>query len=153
MTNPFHDPVLKTVPNADRSVEFGYGQRNMTVNAKILGNGEVGGTLTLLTARSNPRQSFHGEITCMTVNGNEAIVGGVWKKADRPNGDSWADLPFSMWVRDNGQGKDAPADEISFVATYFGNPDAAQQVCDGDLPYPNEIGAIGNDNLQVRAGG
>jgi hypothetical protein len=58
----------------------------------------------------------HGQVDCLVVDGNEAIVGGVFTKVTTgANTPGWftAEPGMRFWVkvRDNGEGSKAPPDE------------------------------------------
>ena len=89
---------------------------------------------------------LHGVITCATVVGNVAWLGGVITHFAFPE----AEGRHAAWVVvDNGEGAAAPADRISFgfILPAFGAA-TAQEFCDElpDLPL-NEVVA---GNIQVR---
>lgn len=69
-------------------------------------NGTVHGTFEL-TLHRKPTGKLHGPLTCFSVMGNEAWIGGIYEKATNPN---LVGTGFGFYVKDNGQGSHAPPD-------------------------------------------
>ena len=91
---------------------------------------------------------LHAEVLCLSVEGNEAWIGGVIRSSSIP-GNIGKETGFR--VRDNGQGKSAPPDEIS--GTTFPLPDLfppghAAAWCE-DQPLRGLLEVV-QGNLQVR---
>lgn len=95
-----------------------------------------------------PVLSFHGTITCMTVDGNRAYLGGVVDA--QKNGalffgrDDFTGVAIELV--DNGHGAAAAPDEISSVFVYFPEtPSTPQDYCDAPAPgpvFPIDAGSI-----------
>jgi hypothetical protein len=104
--------VVESVTGSGNFVSGGT-LRVFTFNAKRYADGSVDGHYNLIRTQSGIHYS--GTITCFTINGNEAYFVGV---IDNSNVDE-PDLgvgAHSWWaVRDNGQGKNSPADQITFT--------------------------------------
>lgn len=71
-------------------------------------DGDVRGTFQL-TLHRKPAIKQRGRLTCVSVMGNEAWIGGVFEKADNPD---LVGTGFGFYVRDNGEGRAAPADLV-----------------------------------------
>ncbi|HET7856957.1 MAG TPA: hypothetical protein VFL41_10915 [Gaiellaceae bacterium] len=98
---------------------------NYTVRLLGISEGESGRARGVMERRNNVLGgTFLGEVTCMTVNGNEAAVGGVL--ISTPSGDFVGD-PFLLYVRDRGILGDSDGsepDQISALAAFPpGDPD------------------------------
>ena len=67
--------------------------------------------------------TFFGPVTCVTVDGNRAAIGGVLTEAPGQPGISVGD-PYIVYVEDNGRPGSTSADEISVLAILpEGDPD------------------------------
>lgn len=86
--------------------------RTFSFTARIRADGSVDGQWQRVTHVGGPAQSkSHGKVTCLTVVGNEAWIGGF-----KTSGTTFVDPPNNevFWrVVDNGQGRNAPADQMS----------------------------------------
>lgn len=85
----------------------------------------------------------HGIVTCMTFYGNRAWLGVYFTKSTNPSAE---DTEGILRVVDNGEGKNADPDQISYIA--FGNVDAAA-FCDATPDFPL-LHDVESGNIQVR---
>jgi hypothetical protein len=117
--------------------------RTFSFEVRESSDGDVNGTFQL-TAHDQPPTRYHGALTCLSVQGNEAWIGGVYDKSSNP-----AQLGNEFWfyVEDNGQGHGAPPDMVRRHVR-SGNADdcASQPDPTGEYLYPIEAG-----NIQIHA--
>lgn len=89
---------------------------------------------------------FHGNINCMVINGNEAILSG---EIIHDNGllELYPDYPYFLFkVIDNGEGLNAPPDEFSDIYAYID-----YYPCDWEYPSAMwYMQPIVNGNFQVK---
>jgi hypothetical protein len=95
----------------------------------------------------------HGRVTCLSVSGNQAWIGGVVEKVvtDDPAFESL--LGLEMWWRsiDNGEGLDAPADITTGLGFGFpGVPITAESWC-RDQPLSLIAREVATGNIQITA--
>jgi hypothetical protein len=101
------------------------GHANLTINGGLQTysfnaiqhrNGSVSGHLTLDSRGQNI--NIQGNVTCLVINGNEAIIGGIITHIT-PNSDPafffLLGQPFVLRVVDNGEGAPDPVDLVSDV--------------------------------------
>jgi hypothetical protein len=100
------------------------GHANLTISdglqtysfSAIQGPNGVSGQMTLDSRGQNV--NLQGDVTCLTITGNEAIIGGIITHVT-PNSDpSWFSLvgtQFVLRVVDNGEGANDPIDLVSDV--------------------------------------
>lgn len=90
----------------------GYGPEIYGFNASVDGGGAVKGQFESHWASAGGDFRFHLDITCLSVSGNRAWLGGVTTRSNDPAfpvGTEW------IWsVTDNGEGNGAPADQLSY---------------------------------------
>ena len=88
----------------------------------------------------------HGPVTCLTVIGNDAWIGGTIDASNDPSvvgSGSW-------WhVTDNGEGANATPDVTTFLG--IGTASQTQAFCDNHPPYRHPF-AIDGGNIRVRSG-
>lgn len=134
------------------------GIRKFTVNAVKHSDGRVSGHYDLNVGPiqilkddgvTPPLLKFKGTITCMTVIGNSAYLGGVVDS--HTNGELFfgrGDFTgVAIELIDGGD--DSVADQISSVFVYFpGNPTTPQDYC--DAPVPGPVFPIEQGNITVR---
>ena len=94
----------------------------------------------------------HGPVTCLSIAGNQAWIGGVVDKVvtDDPAFESLVGL--EMWWRsiDNGEGADAPADVTTGLGFGFpGTPITAESWC-RDQPLSLVARDVAVGNIQIR---
>jgi hypothetical protein len=101
------------------------GHANLTINGGLQTysfsavqqpNGSVRGQLTLDSRGQNV--NLQGDVNCLVITGNEAIIGGIITHVT-PNSDpsffSLVGQPFALRVVDNGEGAPDPVDLVSDV--------------------------------------
>jgi hypothetical protein len=93
---------------------FGGEQRTFAFAARQYADGSVKGELQL-NNRSQDRV-FHMTLDCLVVNGTTAYASGIVDHSTLPSdvGTEW-----DVAVRDNGEGTNAPPDQISLVYIFF----------------------------------
>ncbi len=115
----------------DISTLFSLPPEQYGFTASVDGNGVARGQMH--ANFSAPDVTFHMEISCLSVNGNDAWLGGtVTQTHDAsiyPVGTS-----FIFRVQDNGQGKSAAPDRMSFF--FFAPPELCGFQFNIDLPFP-----------------
>lgn len=96
---------------------------------------------------SVPDETVHLDLTCLSVKGNEAWIGGTVTQSD-PTG-NLLDHVYIVRVQDNGQGRGRPPDRMSFFRAggALGPARCLDQPADGefDLHFPWVSG-----NIQIR---
>jgi hypothetical protein len=104
--------------------------QNFAFNAKIKPDGSADGWYTYREVDDGAPISVDGPVTCLTVVGNQAWIGGVVDKSS----DSSIVGRGSWWhVTDNGEGADAPADITTFLGV--GTRAETQAFCDTHPAY------------------
>ncbi|MEO8227509.1 MAG: hypothetical protein ABI637_08760 [Gemmatimonadota bacterium] len=89
------------------------------INASIDAEGTMRGQVEIQF--SDPAVTLHVEVTCLSVSGNDAWIGGAVTHTSDPTGHpEGVELIFR--VQDNGEGRGAPADRMSGV--FIGAPAA-----------------------------
>jgi hypothetical protein len=103
------------------SLTIGGGLQTYSFTAVLHQDGSVSGQLTLDSRAQDV--IIQGEVTCLVINGNEAIIGGIITHVT-PNSDpfffSFEGLPFVFRVVDNGAGANDPTDLVSDVFAFDG---------------------------------
>ena len=95
------------------SFVFNGNNRTFSFTARIHADGSVDGQWQRITHNGLPGQSrSHGEITCLTIIGNQAWLGG-FKTLSTSGGVEPPNNGVVWRVIDNGQGRNAPADQMS----------------------------------------
>ena len=96
---------------------------------------------------------IHGPVTCLSVVGNRAWVGGIAEQIRSSNPGLAALEGNDMWfqVQDNGEGANDPPDRTTSVGVtpLGGPPGQAQAYCDA-MPAPITFRPIEEGNIQVR---
>ena len=117
--------------------------RTFAFTAQKHADGSVTGQYQLINRASDAR--VHGEVTCLSVVGNRAWIGGVQKNGSEgfPEG-----LENGFRVVDNGEGANDPPDQLSLM---FVNapPGFAQAYCNA-RPAAPPLFPIEGGNIQVR---
>ena len=107
-------------------------------------DGTVQGEYELFSRLTGNR--IHGDVTCLSVSGNLAWIGGVQEHSNNeafpPGGEN------AFRVADNGEGAKDPPDEMSLMSVN-GPPGFAQAYCNGRPPFP-ALNPIEAGNIQVR---
>ncbi len=88
-----------------------------------------------------------GIITCFTVIGNQAWLGGEFVRSDIP---ALVGLEAAFIVIDNGEGKNATADQISFIASQPAGSGLAQAQCDFTPQGLFLLHDVEKGNIQIR---
>ena len=117
-----------------------------TFNVQVHADGTVHGRYRYVQVRDGVELMVAGPLTCATIEGNRAWVGGLIEESSRPSL-----IGLDMWfqVQDNGEpGADETPDMSSTVGA--GGPGTAQQYCD-DAPEVRFPFFLSRGNLQVRA--
>jgi hypothetical protein len=113
-------------------------------NAKIKKDGGADGWFTYRDVEDGAPFSTNGPVTCLTVIGNDAWIGGVIRSSNDPTV-----VGLGAWwhVTDNGEGTNAPADVTSFLG--IGSLAQTQAFCDNHPAYRFPF-SIDGGNIQVR---
>jgi hypothetical protein len=137
------DPVAQSASGSGQ-VHLGLPHRNFAFSATKQADGSVTGQAQL--KRSDTGTSIHIEIDCLNVLGNIAVMSGVITATNSPVLAIGDDELFA--VRDNGQGPDAPTDEITLAWSGLGI--ACTAIPDPNLLLPF-LFTIETGQIQVRA--
>lgn len=135
-------------PNA---IGEGRSLRAFTISARRLASGDVWGQYQLTSDSpfghdADPLLKLHGTITCLTVDGDRAYLGGT---VDRRNFFERVDITgVAIEVVDHGSGPSAPPDEISSVGLFVSNADGPRDFCDAASPGP--VVPIDRGDISVR---
>jgi hypothetical protein len=113
-------------------------------NAKIKNDGSADGWFDYRDVEDGTPFSTDGPVTCLTVIGNDAWIGGVIRSSNDPTV-----VGLGAWwhVTDNGEGRNAPADVTTFLG--IGSLAQTQAFCDDHPAYRFPF-AIDGGNIQVR---
>jgi hypothetical protein len=95
--------------------------QRMTMNAVSTGDGNAVGQFTVFSEEGGGIR-VHGSITCLSVEGNEAQLGGIITQATIPD---LIGLRVTWRAVDNGEGTQFPADQTSDL---FGNRDCGDDI-------------------------
>ncbi len=128
-------------------------QRHFAFSARIAADGSVSGHLTLTNKNFSGDSGkgpykLQGDISCMTVTGNVATVGGTVR---RTNDSNLVDA-FYFRVADNGE-PGGGQDQISRVAFFDDDPNTtgeASLCLNPDTATYTPLETIGSGNIQVR---
>lgn len=124
----------RVVASANGSAHFtlasGVG-RTFTFTAKTFGDGSVKGEYQL--TYPGGEVIIHGSVVCMTLDGSTARIGGV---AEQNKLGYPVSNPQAFTVVDNGQGKNASADQLSLLVTWLG--DGGEEPFPGNTVHCNE---------------
>ena len=112
-------------------------------NAKITTDGSADGWFTYRDVEDGTPFSADGPVTCLTVIGRDAWIGGVIRKSNDPSVEGLG----AWWhVTDNGEGANDPPDVTTFLG--IGSLAATQAFCDTHPAYRFPF-AIDGGNIQV----
>lgn len=138
--------LLKSGPSANgQGALILNGERQTFSFHAIENDGIVTGSIQCIVR--NSELIFHGEINCMVIDGNSAIISG---EIIHDNGllELYPDYPYFLFkVIDNGEGANNPPDEFSDIWAYID-----YYPC--NWSYPPEIWQmqpIENGNIQVKS--
>jgi hypothetical protein len=111
------DPSLQAASGSGL-VHLGLPLRTFAFSATNAGDGTASGDAQV----ENRATGFRGHIAidCLTVLGKVAVMSGVWTSSTSPNIPVGSDAFFA--VQDNGEGPNAPADEITLTFSDLGIP-------------------------------
>jgi hypothetical protein len=136
-------PVVQSATGAGHFTVGGE-LRTFSFTALKYADGTVQGEYELLSRLTGTR--IHGDVTCLSVVGNQAWIGGVQEHSNNP-----AILPGGengFRVADNGEGANDPPDQMSLMFVN-GAPGFAQAYCNARPPAP-PLNPIEAGNIQVR---
>jgi hypothetical protein len=143
--------LRSAITSAQGSGPSASGHGNLTVSGELRTfsftavtkpNGKVTGEAELKSRASGV--IIHVEVNCLTVVGNQAFVGGVVRHANNP---LFVDHPSVFRVIDNGEGANAPPDEMSLLVTFVTGP---TEDCNGPTVQTLATRPIEAGNIQVR---
>lgn len=123
---------------------FGSGHEVYGFTASVDGDGNVKGSFQSHWVSDGGTLRFAMDITCLSVNGNQAWLGGVITRSN----DDYLPVGFEFrWrVVDNGEGKNAAPDQLSYFL--YGGPDTAAGCAGGSAN--NVLFDWTEGNVQVR---
>ncbi|MFQ5798343.1 MAG: hypothetical protein ACE5H0_06575 [Bacteroidota bacterium] len=139
--------AVQSVKGSSKSVTEAGVFRKFTFHARKYADGTVNGNwkLNLRDPGDHSKDKFHGKITCFTIIGNEAWIGGFESGVGPLNEVAWR-------VVDNGEGKNAAPDRMS--DQYFGQPAGfAAKYCDtapDTVPPGPPLKDIDAGNIKIR---
>jgi hypothetical protein len=113
-------------------------------NATIKSDGGADGWFTYRDVEDGTSFSADGPVTCLTVIGDDAWIGGVIRLSNDP---TLVGLGAWWHVTDNGEGSGAPADITTFLG--IGSLAQTRAFCDDHPAYRFPF-AIDGGNIQVR---
>jgi len=136
------NPVVQSVTGSGEIDDPISGEwRTFAFTAREYADGTVEGEYERYNRRPGLGPS-HGNVTCFTIIGNQAWLGGFEEFGDRVGGDvAWR-------VVDNGEGKNAPPDQISLQSVQL-PPGAAASYCARKPNGPPLFDVVAG-NIQVR---
>jgi hypothetical protein len=113
-------------------------------SAKVKQDGGADGWFTYRDVEDGVSFSTNGPVTCLTVIGDDAWIGGVIRSSNDPTV-----VGLGAWwhVTDNGEGSNAPADVTTFLG--IGSLAQTQAFCDNHPAYRFPF-SIDGGNIQVR---
>jgi hypothetical protein len=96
------------VTGSGHYVNSGGNWRTMSFHVRQNSDGTVHGSFQMVLHTQPPRM-FHGPLTCVSVVGNEAWIGGIYDKSYNPD---LVGTGFGIYAQDNGQGANAAPDKL-----------------------------------------
>jgi len=116
--------------------------RHFSFHANTTGNGNVQGSGVLTFTGGGTQLKF--DINCLNVVGNVATMSGTITQSNEPA----VIVGTRCWfrVQDNGEGSNAPEDQITRLFTFPGNPNPP--TCTS--PGPSPLLLIEGGNIQVK---
>ncbi|MHC4091873.1 MAG: hypothetical protein ACYSVY_16670 [Planctomycetota bacterium] len=116
--------------------------RSFSFHVRQNPDGSVRGNFQLV-GHDQPPKRWHGPLTCFSVVGNEAWIGGFYEKSTNPN---LLDTGFGFYVKDNGQGHDPDPDLVRRHVRGQDNPvdwcSSMPDVSESPYLFPIESGNI-----------
>lgn len=136
-------PVAWAVTGSGKYVNNVGNRRSLSFQVRRMSDGSVHGVFQLVGHAQPPNKS-HGRLTCLSVVGNEAWIGGVYEKSSN------SDLigrEFGFYVKDNGEGNAADPD---LLHRHVRNDDAAGWCLEQrDVSDSEQLWAIEAGNIQI----
>ena len=147
------DPARALLANSGASVVSGSGHitlsdewRSFSFHANVRPNGEVDGSFQAQAREIDPDIRVSGDVVCLSIVGNEVWVAAIITRSTfqfAPVGS------YTFWhARDNGEGANEPADEIS-LASGGAPEDVALNYCVVKPAVPPMFPVEGG-NIQIR---
>lgn len=121
------------------------GWRSFSFHAIADASGAASGRFELHARPADPDLRVHGEVICASSSGNQAWIGGRVTSASDPD---YLGIFTSWWVVDNGEGANAPADQISLMQ-FHGVPNVPLSRC-ANQSSPLDVFPIDAGNIQIR---
>jgi len=118
--------------------------QNFAFTAKIKGDGSADGWYTYREVDDGVPTTFKGPVTCLTVIGQDAWIGGEIEKTTDP---TYAGQSVWWHVRDNGEGAGDPPDLTSFAGV--GTTEETAAFCAEHRPFRFPF-PIDGGNLRVQ---
>ena len=118
--------------------------QNFDFNARLGPDGTADGWYTYREVDDGVPTAFKGPVTCLTVIGNDAWIGGLIEKTTDP---TYAGQSAWWHVRDNGEGAGDPPDITTFAGV--GTAEETQAFCAAHNPFRHPF-PIDGGNIQVR---
>ena len=117
----------------------------ISLNARLMPDGTPKGNFHWLWRSRDPGGRIFVKVSCLTIVGNEAWMVGQASQAGNPdNIGKW----MGLYVVDNGEGRNAPPDEIA--QRWFGpQPDVARQFCTEASAEGIVTRAVTSGNIQI----
>ena len=128
-----HGHLVFTAPDGD-------GLRTFSFHARTHEDGTTTGSFEVHNRATDARA--HGDIDCLRIVGNRAYMSGMNTKSTDPRVHG---RPFFFSVQDNGEGKNAPPDRISFHLTFL--PPGPSFAC--NVPFAEPEHPV-QGNIQVK---
>lgn len=114
--------------------------RIFTFEVREESDGAVHGTFQLTGRSSQPPARLHGTLTCLSVVGQEAWIGGVYEHTSNP---ALVGTGFWFYVRDNGEGQAAAPDLVRRHVRSGNADDCALRMDPGtEFLFPVEAGNV-----------
>ena len=117
--------------------------RTFSLTARKHADGTVAGEIQGNNHGNFPM--FHITISCFTIIGNQAWIGGTFVKSDNP---SIVGREARLRVVDNGEGNAASPDQISLISAPAAGSGGAQRQCDRTPDFPR-LREIEKGNIQI----
>ncbi len=116
--------------------------RTLSFHVRRMPDGRVQGSFQLV-GHQKPLQRWHGPLTCFSVVGNEAWIGGFYEKSTNP---ALLGTGFGFYVKDNGEGNEAEPDLVRRHVRGMSDPGewcaSMPDVSGSEFLFPIEAGNI-----------
>jgi hypothetical protein len=142
-------PVVASATGAGHlHVQAGTVFRTFSVSAREYADGTDKGQAQINRHPAGLARHIHIEIDCVRVIGSTAIMSGFVKNIDKEGATITPEgTPVWFAVRDNGEGPEAPPNQLSFAIFTIGEPGpTCEEVADVTFAFTVE-----NGNIQVRS--